>query len=558
MAIGANVKSRGDTLLRQPGEKIEYTAEMQAEMKKCKNNIVYFTSKYLKTFNADAQSLVPFIPRDYQKTMFDAFENHNRVICMTPRQAGKSVTVAAFIVWSILFKGTYKVAILANKKEIAMEILDVVKQAYENLPKWLQHGVTKWNEGTVKLESGAVVRAAATSASGVRGMTFNLVFIDEFAHIENHIADKFFNSVFPTISSGQKTKMFIVSTPKGLNRFYKMWTEAEQGKNSFKAVRVRWQDVPGRTEAWKQKYIADTDINQWEQEQECEFMGSSDTLLSGECLRNLAGVAPISSSEYLDIYSEPIKSHDYVITVDVARGTNKDHSAFIVFDITKFPHKVVAKYYNANIPAMLFPDPIYRAAKAYNSAWVLCEVNDVGNQVAETLFMTHEYENILMTKTMGRSGQVLGCNLGLTNTQYGVKMSTTVKKVGCANLKTVLESHKLLLQDYTAIRELSTFVLKSNGTYSADDGEDNHDDLCMCLVLYAWMLEQPFFKDLTNSDVRKKLYHDKISDLAEEVEQLCAFVVDNLPETVYYDKSTGMHWDVVPQENNPYFYWLGA
>jgi hypothetical protein len=442
-----------------------------------------------------------------------------------------STTVVSYLLHYIIFNDNVNIGILANKASISRELLGRLQLSYENLPKWMQHGVISWNKGSVELENGSKIIAASTSASAVRGMTFNIIFLDEFAFVPNHIADDFFASVYPTISSGKSTKVIIVSTPKGMNHFYRMWHDAEKGKNSFIPTEVHWSEVPGRDEEWKRQTIENTSEEQFRAEHLCEFLGSVDTLIAPSKLKSLVYESPLTKSAGLDIYEHPKKNHDYLITVDVARGVDKDYSAFTILDISEFPHKVVGKYRNNSIKPMLFPNIIYEAANAYNKAFILCEVNDVGDQVASILQYDLEYSNLLMCSMRGRAGQIVGQGFSGKKTQLGIKMSKTVKKIGCLNLKTLIEEDKLLINDYEIISELTTFIQKHN-SFEAEDG--CNDDLAICLVIYAWLVAQDYFKELTNQDIRKKLYEEKENELEQDMAPF-GFISDGVDSNTFVD-----------------------
>ena len=374
----------GNPLLKKANVPIEFTQEQIEEFIKCKNDPVYFAKNYIKIISLD-EGLVPFDIYPFQEKLVNNFHNHRFNICKMPRQSGKSTTVVSYLLHYVVFNDNVNVGILANKASTAKDLLGRLQKSYENLPKWMQQGVQVWNKASLELENGSKIIAASTSASAVRGMSFNIIFLDEFAFIPNHIADEFFSSVYPTISSGKTTKVVIVSTPKGMNHFYRLWHDAERNRNEYVPTEVHWSEVPGRDAKWKEQTIANTSEQQFQQEFECDFLGSSDTLISSAKLRSLVFESPIKRNKGLDIYSNPVPERNYFITVDVSRGTENDYSAFIVFDITEFPWRIVGKYRNNQIKPMLFPNIIYDVAKAYNQAYVLVEVNDIGEQVASIM-----------------------------------------------------------------------------------------------------------------------------------------------------------------------------
>jgi len=527
----------GNPLLKRANTQIEFTKDQVQQFIKCKEDPVFFAESYVKIVNVD-RGLIPFEMYEFQKKLIRNFHNNRFNICKMPRQSGKSTTAVSYLLHYAIFNDNSNIAILANKASTARDLLSRLQTAYENLPKWLQQGVLAWNKGSLEIENGSKILAASTSASTVRGGSYNIIFLDEFAFIPNHIADQFFASVYPTISSGEKTKVIMVSTPHGMNHFYRYWHDAERKLNKYVPTEVHWTEVPGRDSTWKEETIANTSAQQFAIEFECEFLGSVDTLIAPSKLRSLVYDNPIKQSGGLDVYENSSKDKDYVVTVDVARGVGADYSAFVVFDITTFPHVIVAKYRNNEIKPMLFPNIIHQVSKAYNNAFILCEVNDVGDQVASILHYDLEYQNLLMCSMRGRAGQSVGQGFSGKKTQLGVKMSKTVKKIGCLNLKTMIEEDKLIFNDYEIISELTTFIQKHN-SFEAEDG--CNDDLAMCLVIYAWLVSQPYFKELTDQDVRERLYEDQ----EEQIEQDMApfgFIMDGMQEAIGEVDSDGDVW----------------
>ena len=526
----------GNPNLKKANVPVEFTQEQLLEYVACREDPVYFAKQHVKIVTLD-HGLQPFMPYDFQEGLINNFHQNRFNICKMPRQTGKSTTCISYLLHYLLFNDSVNIGILANKAATARELLGRLQTAYENVPKWMQQGVLSWNRGSLELENGSKILAASTSASAVRGMSFNILFLDEFAFVPNHIADSFFASVYPTITSGKSTKVIMVSTPHGMNHFYRYWHDAERGKNEYIATEVHWSEVPGRDEVWKKQTIANTSEAQFKVEFECEFLGSVDTLIAPSKLRALVYENPKTSSAGLDVHEDPISKHDYVVTVDVARGVEKDYSAFVVVDITEFPHRVVAKYRNNDIKPMLFPNVIYDIAKSYNEAFILCEVNDVGDQVAAIINYDLEYENLLMCSMRGRAGQVVGQGFSGKKTQLGVKMSKTVKKVGSLNLKTIIESDKLTFCDYEILSELTTFIQKNN-SFEAEDG--CNDDLAMCLVIYAWLVAQDYFKELTDQDVRKRLYDEQKNQIEQDMAPF-GFVTDGLDDESFVD-AEGDRW----------------
>ena len=526
----------GNPNLKKANTAIEFTEENIREFIKCKEDPVYFAQNYVKIVTLD-HGLQPFKTYDFQERLINNFHTNRFNICKMPRQTGKSTTVVSYLLHYAVFNDSVNIGILANKAATARELLGRLQTAYENLPKWMQQGIISWNKGSLELENGSKILAASTSASAVRGMSFNILFLDEFAFVPNHIADSFFASVYPTITSGKSTKVIIVSTPHGMNHFYRMWHDAEKGRNEYIPTDVHWSEVPGRDDKWKQQTIANTSEAQFKIEFECEFLGSVDTLVAPSKLKSLVYENPMQSNAGMDIYEPPNEKGDYVITVDVARGVGEDYSAFVIFDITQFPHKIVAKYRNNEIKPMLFPNIIWEMAKKYNEAFILCEVNDIGDQVASIIQYDLEYQNLLMCSMRGRAGQIVGQGFSGKKTQLGVKMSKTVKKVGSLNLKTMIEENKLTFCDYEIISELTTFISK-HGSFEAEEG--CNDDLAMCLVIYAWLVAQDYFKELTDQDVRKRLYEEQKNQIEQDMAPF-GFINDGLDDSSFVDQQ-GDRW----------------
>lgn len=514
----------GNKNLKKSDVQLEFTKEQIEEYVKCAHDVEYFCATYVKIVHVD-KGLVQFKPYDYQKRMFKAFDSSRYSICKMPRQVGKTTGVVGYLLHKLLFNENFNCAVLANKESQSIEILSRMQLAYEWLPKWLQQGIVEWNKKTIELENGSKCLAGATSSSAIRGRSFNLIYLDEFAFVPRNLQDQFFASVFPTISSGATTKVLITSTPNGMDLFHKLWVESEQEKNSFARVDVHWSDVPGRDQAWADEMIRNTSRDQFRQEFECEFLGSSNTLIHPAVLSKLVWNDPSSEQYDVRIYKEPVKDHIYAMTVDVSEGLGLDSSAFTVVDISVMPYEVVATYDNNLMQELLYPTLLANVGKYYNNASILIEIN-TGTQVVNILHQDLEYENIVMTKTSGRKGTVLGNNAGGNQSRFGIKTTKSTKRSGCSNLKSLVEQNQIVLHDYKIIKQLSTYVVDGT-TYNAEEG--HHDDLVMCLVLFAWMVSQNYFKDVSNTDIRQKILEDNERRLEEEMTPFGMFD-DGMPE----------------------------
>jgi hypothetical protein len=510
---------RDNPLLKKVGVDHQYTKEQIEEYVKCSKDPVYFCMNYIKIVNVD-EGLINFKMWDFQKEMINLFKDNRFVITKCPRQVGKTTTTVGYLLWATIFTDSQNVAVLANKGSLARDILAKYQLAYENLPQWLQQGVVTWNKGNVELENGSKVIAASTSSSAIRGGSFNIVFLDEFAFVPNNIANEFFNSVYPVISSGKSSKIIIVSTPNGMNLFYKLWMDSLEGRNNYKNFEIHWSMVPGRDAAWKEETIRNTSERQFAQEFETEFLGSSNTLISGYKLQQLRYVNPIAEHDKMKIYEHPIKEgqnesksdHLYCITVDVSEGKNLDSSTFSVIDISTTPYKQVATYASSSISPILFPTVIVNAARYYNDAYVLVEINN-NPQVADFIHADLEYENLLKIFTGNKKPQQLSAGFA-RGIQMGLKMSPQVKQVGCSNLKTLIEGDKLIINDFDTYSELTTFE-QHKTSFAAADGAN--DDLVMTLVIFAWASTQQYFREIVNHDLRKQIQLENMNQIDEDV-----------------------------------------
>lgn len=499
----------GNPKLRKAHIQLTLTQEQVKEYARCEADPVYFTRHYMKIV-ALGRGIVPFDLYDFQEDMIQKFIDNRFVICKIPRQSGKSITTIAFLLHSILFNENYNIAILAHKGAAANGLLARLKLAYENLPQWLQHGIIEWNKGNIELENGSKIGAFATSADGLRSGSYDIILLDEFAFVPNNIAEDFFTSTYPVISAGDKTKIIIVSTPKGMNHFYEMWIKAEEKKSEFIPIEVHWSAVPGRDQAWKEKTIRNTSPEQFQQEFETEFLGSSSTLISSSKLKQLILKArdPIAKDfdGHLDIYEMPREDRTYAITVDVAEGLELDYSAFSVFDVTEIPYVQVAKYRNKKIAPVLYPAHIVTAGRAYNDAFVLVEINSIGLQVADIMHYELDYENLIKIETKGKLGQTHTPGFK-KKIAFGLKQSVQTKNIGCTNLKSLIENDKLIIHDTHTIRELTSFSVE-NKTYKAEEG--SNDDLAMTLVNFGWLTSQRYFKEEIQSNIRKVLQEEQL------------------------------------------------
>ena len=521
---------KGNINLKGINQEIDWTPELVSEYIKCYNDPIYFIETYMKIINVN-EGLVSFKLYDYQKEMINGFKENRFNIITTARQSGKSTTTCGFILWYIIFQSEKTVALLANKGDTAREILSRIQLAFQHLPKWLQQGVREWNKGSLELENNSRVIAAATSASAIRGYTINLLFIDEAAFIDNW--EEFFTSVYPTISSGSDTKVVLVSTPNGLNHFYSIWINAKENRNNYFHMEVLWQNVPGRDEQWKNDTLAamNFDTEKFNQEYSCEFLGSSSTLISGWKLKELIHMNPLTEKEGLIQYYQPDKEHVYMIICDVSRGKGLDYSAFQVIDVTKMPYQQVCVFRSNKTSPVDYSQIIHKVARGYNNAAVLIEINDIGEQVSTSLHYDFAYDNVLFTENAGRSGKRITAGFGGKGVDKGIRTTRTVKSVGCSILKLLIEQNQLIINDFNTINELSTFSKKGK-SYEAESGKN--DDLVMCLVLFAWLSDQSYFREYTDINTLSFLREKTEEDMEQDVAPF-GFILDGRED--FYDET---------------------
>jgi hypothetical protein len=512
--MARNLGYNGNPKLRRAYTQIAMSQYEVDEYLKCLKDPIYFIRTYMKIV-ALGKGIVPFNLYDFQEEMIKTFVRERFVICKIPRQSGKSITTIGFLLHAILFNENYNIAILAHKGAAANGLLQRMKLAYENLPTWLQSGIVEWNKGNIELENGSKIGAFATSADGLRSGSYDMILLDEFAFVANNIAEDFFTSTYPVISAGTKTKIIIVSTPKGMNHFYTMWVKAEQGKSDYFPISVHWSAVPGRDEAWKEMTIRNTSEEQFQQEFNTDFLGSSNTLLSASKIQQLFATMeePMKIENNVKFYEMPKPGHTYTIIVDVAEGLGLDSSTYSVLDVTSIPYKQVAIFKDNQIKPILLPAQVVSMAKRYNEAFILVEINSIGLQVADMIHYDMAYENLIKIQSKGKQGQQWTAGYK-KNLAFGVKTSVQTKQIGCTNLKAMIESDKLVIRDEGTIKEFTTFAVDKK-TYKAEQG--SNDDLVMTLVNFAWLMAQKFFRESMNNDIRRVLQEEQLHIMDQDL-----------------------------------------
>lgn len=491
----------GNPNVKRDGVVQEWDKDTVKEYAKCMNNPIYFAEQYCKVISLD-KGLVPFELYPYQRKMFKQFQENRFNVVLACRQSGKSISACAYLLWFALFNSEKTVAILANKGAVAREMLSRVTLMLENIPFFLQPGSKAVNKGSLEFSNNSRIIASATSGSSIRGLSVNLLYLDEFAFVER--ANEFYTSTYPVVSSGEDTKIIVTSTANGIgNTFYKIWEGATQGVNEFTPFRVDWWDVPGRDEKWKEQTINNTSQLQFDQEFGNTFFGTGDTLIDAETLMGLRAKNPVKNMEggNLLIYQEPEKNHEYIMTVDVSKGRGQDYSTFNLLDISTRPFKQVAVYRNNTISPILFPNIIYKYANVYNKAYVVIESNDQGTVVTNGLYHDLEYENMHVESSVKRNA-------------LGIEITRKTKRLGCSAIKDLLETKKLEVVDEQTILEISTFEARGQ-SFEAADG--NHDDLMMNLVLFGYFVSGNYFQDMTDINLKQLLFEQRMKEIEEDI-----------------------------------------
>ena len=514
----------GNPNVKRDGVETEFSREQIIEYQKCMQDPAYFARTYVKIISLD-EGLVPFNLYPYQEKMFKHFKDNRFSIVLACRQSGKSISSVVYLLWYACFHPEKTIAILANKGAVAREMLARITLALENLPFFLQPGCKALNKGSIEFSNNSKIIASATSGSSIRGLSINLLFLDEFAFVENDA--QFYTSTYPVVSAGKDTQIVITSTANGVgNIYHKLWEGAVQKTNEFKPFRVDWWDVPGRDDKWKQETISNTSELQFEQEFGNTFHGRGNTLIDANHLLSQVSVEPQLIKENVFIYHQPKKEHEYVMTVDVAKGRNQDYSTFTVLDVTTTPFEQVAVFRDNSISPMLLPDIIYKYANYYNKAYVVIESNDQGAVVCNGLYYDLEYENMFVESSIKANA-------------LGATMTKRVKRIGCSSAKDLIEQKKLKINDSQTIVEMSTFVSRGN-TYMAV--APNHDDLMMNLVLFAWFTTTDIFQSLTNIDMKDMLYKERLKAIQDDMLPFGYVESGNYEKDKYSKDSDGNIW----------------
>ena len=512
----------GNNLIKRAGVETQYTEEQLIEYQKCSSDPCHFIENYCQIISLD-EGLVPFKLRGYQDKLINHFNDNRFSVILAARQSGKSITSCAYLLWYLLFTPEVTTAILANKGAIAREMVSRIVTMLETVPFFLQPGVKILNKGNIEFGNDSKLVAAATSSSSIRGMSINMLYLDEFAFVED--AETFYTATYPVVTSGKDSKVIITSTANGVgNMFHKIYESAVHGQSEYRSFTIGWKDVPGRDEEWKKQTIANTSEAQFEQEYGNSFLGTGNTLINADTLLGMRALDGEWKKDGLTVYESPKEDHNYVVTVDVSQGRGFDYSTFSIFDVSQRPFKQVCTYRDNMISPMLFPDLINKYCSRYNEALVIIENNAEGSMVATQLHYDIEYPNVFVQ--------------GMTHAKdIGITMSRKIKRVGCSTLKELLEENRLSVVDRATITELMTFVNKGS-SFEADKGY--HDDMVMNCVLFSWFVTTEFFTHLTDTAVKDLLYAEQQKMIEDDM--LPAGVFGDQGEVESFVDASGDRW----------------
>ncbi len=508
--------SYDDRYVLRPGHKVNYTKEMVWELQKCASDIVYFAENYFTVLHpihgkkrlCELEGLY-----DFQKDMIKNFSENRFSIVLASRQVGKTTCSCIYLLWFALFNTDKTLAILANKQSTAQSIVGDIKIAYEQLPAFMKPGVKKYDALTIEFDNGTTVFSRATSEDALRGESVSLLFLDEFAFVPENVADAFWASNFPTISTGGS--IIIVSTPNGTaGLYYELWKKASNREKDnrgvlWKSIRIRWDQHPDRDEKWKDEMLESIGKVKFSQEFDCSFTGSTYTLITGDTLEKLNSIDPafyVEEGYYL--WKRPEPNRIYLMGGDVAKGANSDFHVLNIFDVTDFykngKYEQVAIFRRNDISAFDFKDKIIEIGKQWNDAMVIIENNDIGHAVVQNLYFDDGYENTWFNQDKG---------------EYGIRATTKTKPIALSYFKEDIESFKMLIHSEDMVRELSYYEEIRTGIFGARNGREYHDDTVASGYWVSYALRSLYFQDfyewwLKNHDSN----YNKLMDINKDSE----------------------------------------
>jgi len=473
-----------DKHIVRPGREIQFTPDMVKELSRCANDIVYFCEKYVTIIHPiKGEMIIKLYP--FQKEMIKAMAENRFSIFCCGRQLGKSTCACIYLLWYALFNPTKTVAILANKQSTAASLIGDIKKAYAMLPAWMKPGVIKYDQLEIGFENDSRIFARATSADALRGESVSLMLADEFAFVPQEIAEDFWVSNFPTLSTGGS--VVVVSTPNGTaGKFYQLWTNAVTNKDSkWKHMKVSWESHPDRDAAWKEAQLQALGKIKFAQEHSVSFTGSAYTLIDGDTLSKLKSLDPVFyPEEGYYMWVKPVQNKIYMVTCDVAKGSNNDFHVASVWDVTQWHVngriEQVAIYRRNDVSIFDFKDKIKQICLQYNHAMAVIENNNLGSVVVQNLYFEDGYDNVWYDVDKG---------------DYGINANAKTKPLALSYFKEDVESGKMLIRSQDMLSELSYFEEVRTGIFQARQGRGFFDDTVVSGYWTSFALRSRFWED---------------------------------------------------------------
>jgi hypothetical protein len=487
------------------GAEFEYTPDQIKQLTKAKKNLLYFAENFFHIISLDdgKQKIKLHLP---QKRALRKMRDNRFFILLASRQIGKTTMMTIYALWIACFSDDQRILVVANKEGTAIEIMQRIRMAYEELPNWLKPGVKEYGKTSVTLANGTKIGISTTTGTAARGQSVNCLILDELAFIEPHLVEEFWKSVYPIVSSSKKSKIFIASTANGTgNLFYKLYTGAESGETNWACDKILWNEIPGRDERWKEDTINSIgSIEAFNQEFNCEFLDSGESSLNEELFARLMQRTQepkfiFDEGKYL-LWDEPSSDGIYIVSVDTSEGVGADYSVVHVFDYRDLTNiKQVATYCDNTISPYNFTEKVYEILQHWGNPLACIERNNCGAQVVDNLSRHHGYENIVC---WGASAA------GRAKSQLGIIAHTNTKHKGVTNMRYwINELESVEIRDANLVKELRDFIRYPNGTWAAKRGAGNHDDRVMSMIWNLIILEDEVVKkyfEIVQLDKNKK------------------------------------------------------
>ena len=462
------------------GSVFEYTAPQIKQLQKAAKNLLYFAEQFFYIISLD-EGRQKIKLHSVQKRALRKMRDNRFFILLASRQIGKTTMMTIYALWIACFNKDQKILIVANKEGTAIEIMQRIRMAYEELPNWLKPAVKEYGKTSVMLANGTRIGISTTTGTAARGQSVNVLILDELAFIEPHLVDEFWKSVYPIVSSSKRSKIFIASTANGTgNLFYRLYDAAEKGESNWASDKILWHEIPGRDDRWKKDTIASIgSMEAFNQEFNCEFIDSGESSLNEELYEKLIqGITEpkfnFDEGKYL-LWDEPVSDRIYIASVDTSEGIGADSSVIQIFDYTDLTNiRQVATYCSNMISPVNFTEKVHEILQHWGNPLVCIERNNCGAQIVDNLRKNHQYENIVSwgSSTAGRA-----------KNQLGIIAHTNTKHKGVTNMRYWLnELMAVQINDPMLVKELRDFIRYPNGTWAAKRGSGFHDDRVMALI----------------------------------------------------------------------------